>query len=53
MAGVATNDGAGTAAFFAIWLLGAAAAALYTRVVRAFIAQGFLGLLLLAAYIWA
>jgi len=41
------------AAFFAIWLLGAAAAGIYTRVYGAFIAQGLLGLLLLAAYIWA
>ena len=33
--------------FFAIWLLGAAAAAIYTQVVKAFIAQGALGVLLL------
>jgi uncharacterized membrane protein len=35
--------------FFAIWLVGAAAAALYTQVFRAFVAQGTLGLLLLLA----
>jgi uncharacterized membrane protein len=39
--------------FFAIWLLGAAAAALYTRVVKAFVLQGLLGLLLLVVSIWA
>jgi uncharacterized membrane protein len=40
------------AAFFGIWLLGAASAALYTRVVKAFVAQGVLGLALLATCIW-
>jgi uncharacterized membrane protein len=37
--------------FFAIWLLGAAAAALYTQVFRAFIAQGLLGVLILLSSI--
>jgi uncharacterized membrane protein len=41
------------ATFFAIWLLGAAAAALYTRVVKACVLQGLLGLLLLLVSIWA
>lgn len=35
--------------FFAVWLLGAAAAAIYTQVVKAFIVQGALGILLLIA----
>jgi uncharacterized membrane protein len=35
--------------FFAIWLLGAAAAALYTRVWGAFVLQGIFGILLLFA----
>lgn len=37
------------AIFFAVWLLGAAAAALYTQVTKAFLAQGALGVLLLIA----
>jgi uncharacterized membrane protein len=41
------------ATFFAIWLIGAAAAALYTRVVKACVLQGILGLLLLLVSIWA
>ena len=39
--------------FFAIWLLGAAAAALHTQVFNAVIAQGSLGVLLLLASILA
>jgi uncharacterized membrane protein len=39
--------------FFAIWLLGAAAAALYTQVFNAVIAQGSLGVALLLASILA
>jgi len=39
--------------FFAVWLLGAAAAALYTQVSKAFIAQGSLGVLLLIAALCA
>jgi uncharacterized membrane protein len=35
--------------FFALWLVGAAAAALYTQIPRAFVAQGTLGALLLLA----
>jgi uncharacterized membrane protein len=35
--------------FFGLWLLGAAGAALYTQVFRAFVAQGILGVLLLLA----
>jgi uncharacterized membrane protein len=38
--------------FFALWLLGAAAAALYTQVFRAFVAQGILGALLLLAVVF-
>lgn len=38
--------------FFAIWLLGVAAAALYTKVFRAFIAQGLFGALLLFASVF-
>lgn len=37
--------------FFAVWLIGAAAAALYTHVTKAFIAQGVLGVLLIIAAI--
>jgi len=40
------------AIFFGIWLLGAAAAALYIRVMPAFYTQGILGVLLLATAIW-
>ncbi len=40
------------AIFFGIWLLVAAAAARYIRVVRAFYSQGILGVLLLATAIW-
>jgi uncharacterized membrane protein len=39
--------------FFAIWLVGAAGAALYTQVFRAFVAQGILGLLLLLASVFS
>jgi uncharacterized membrane protein len=39
--------------FFGAWMLGAAAAALYTQVFGAFIAQGALGVLLLLASIFA
>jgi uncharacterized membrane protein len=35
--------------FLAVWLLGAAAAAYYTKVKRAFLAQAFLGVIILAA----
>ena len=38
--------------FFAIWQLGAAGAALYTQVFRAFVAQGILGVLLLLASVF-
>src|SRR5690349_10378577 len=41
------------ATFCGIWLLGAAAAALYTRVVKACVLQGLLGLLLLLVSLWA
>jgi uncharacterized membrane protein len=39
--------------FFALWLVGAAGAALYTQVFRAFVAQGVLGVLLLLAAVFA
>jgi uncharacterized membrane protein len=39
--------------FFALWLVGAAAAAFYTQVFRAFVAQGTLGMLLLLAAAFA
>jgi uncharacterized membrane protein len=35
--------------FFAVWLLGAAAAAISTQIVKAFVVQGALGVLLLLA----
>ena len=39
--------------FFAVWLLVAAAVALHTGVMAAFYMQGVLGVMLLAASIWA